>query len=252
MAVPVDNRFDARDVGPAPPVATRPADFGRRAVDSLQPGTLFVQRANAGLRSRSECRTGLGTGFLAAFVGVAHADADGLKAIQYVQLGQAQAGDAELMFGPRCAGGHRVEPATAALGRPVVAPNSVPLLGRAWCTDVSSNSSVGNGPGAHPRGVGLGDAQDVVEVAAGPNPEPTGGTTGGGVGARSRRDRYRKSMSSSEPWAPSNRILRPKSCAQARAEWRTTSAIIGQQSALPISSVASPEPRRHSPCGSTW
>ena len=64
--------------------------------------------------------------------------------------------------------------------RPVLVPNSWPRSTRRSPT--SSNSSVGNGPGADPRAVGLGDADDPVDVAR----------ADAGAGARAAGHRVRR------------------------------------------------------------
>ena len=90
---------------------------------------------------------------------VADADLQRVHAVEHVELGHAQAGNAVDLDRALERGG--VEPAAAA--RPPGGGAEL-LAALASCSPRRPTSSVGNGPVAHARGVGLGDAEHVVEV----------------------------------------------------------------------------------------
>src|SRR5690606_5590404 len=104
------------------------------------------------------------------------ADADGFQAVEHVQLGQAQTGDAVDLDGT--AQDHGVEPAATA-GTPRCGAELVATLGQEGPGVVEQFGR--ERTGTNTGGVGLGDTEDVVQVQR--TETGTGsGTAGRGVG----------------------------------------------------------------------
>ena len=95
---------------------------------------------------------------LARIIGIAHADRDFLQSVQHIELGQAQA--RYRIDVHRCAQRHRIEPAAASRA-PCRGTKFVSPLGQPETGLVKQLSR--ERPGAHPRGVGLGDTEHVIQ-----------------------------------------------------------------------------------------
>jgi hypothetical protein len=140
---------------PAPDAAARPGPAP--TVDSLQPGISM----NRGLqRARSSASTG-GASSSCAVELIGGADAQRLHAVEHVELGDAQPGDA--VDGERAPQRHHVEPAAAALATGG-GTELMPLGAEAVAIGVEQLGR--ERAAADACGVGLDDAEDVVQVAA--------------------------------------------------------------------------------------
>src|SRR5690606_31586254 len=148
-----DQLLDPRDIG---------AGVGGQLLQSLDPeGGLAPAGHFLVHRLQTDIAVGVAGGFQygAVSVAVAHTDLDHIQAVEHVQLGQAQATDAVDL---NCAAqDYGIEPAATA-GATGSRTELVATLGQTL-TDVIEQLS-GERTRTYPGGVGLGDAQHVIQV----------------------------------------------------------------------------------------